>query len=57
MLLGGGVVWFGGTDPVPLFCDPNRFVFVAIAFQNISCSSVKSEICHCSGNQFTCVCL
>lgn len=50
-----GLVW--GTDSVPLFCDPNRFVVVAIVFQNISCTSVKSEICHYSGYQFTCVCL
>lgn len=38
------MVWFGGTDLVAFFCDPIRFVFVAIVFQNISCNSVKCEM-------------
>lgn len=50
------MVLFGGIDSVSLFCDPNTFVFVTIVFQNICCSSVKSEIGHYSGYQCSCVC-
>lgn len=43
--------WFGlvAYTQCPCSVTPNRFVFVAVVFHNIGCSSVKSEMVAYSG--------